>query len=60
MSNGRNRFCKDGGCHYNDELVLFTGNHSDGQIDEGAYTWSQFGGILRPETQPAWLWEDTM
>ena len=41
-------WCKEGGCRHNDPLVYFTGNHSDGHIDEGAYTWSAEGGELRP------------
>ena len=53
-------FCKEGGCTSDDPMVLFTGNHSDGVIDEGAYTWNQAGGELRPENQPAWLWEETL
>jgi 2,5-diketo-D-gluconate reductase A len=53
-------FCKKDGCHWDHPNVFFVGNHSDGQIDEGAYTWSATGGVLRPEDQPAWLWRDTM
>jgi hypothetical protein len=52
--------CKEGGCKHDDPLVYYVGNHSDGQIDEGAMTWGPTGGVVRPEAQPAWLWATTL
>jgi hypothetical protein len=46
----------EGSCAWDDETMLFIGNHSDGALNEGAWGWDKHGHLHLPGEEDAELW----